>query len=306
MHILKLENVHVQQLPNEVLDKANIVALDENSVDLIDLWTKKISGSKMKDIVKRPISTIAFLLGLITKKEWEEELSHIPKLSNYREVGKHNEWLILERLNQAILNEWVPDVDEQETKLRISDLLVDNSAWKRVSSIFAPSATEKNYIFTDKRTFFLDKTKKQYADLFMLNIDGYTKNPDGSVKHVIEIKSKTGMLDNNIDWAGYLDLHLDQIVYYNKLTKATDGALLIIDHYSRGMKIHHLSQKDIDNRWSELNPMMNKVASAIIAIRENKFENAEQMAAFMETVNWGTEELITYETFVERARRLIL
>lgn len=290
---LKLDNYIEENINSEYLQSKNLEPFDTNDSQRQDFWRKKISGSKVKDVISRPLTTMAYLLGFISEEEWKGVLNFIPRMNYYRDHGKFAEDHIINMFNTAILNEGKDDDD----LLKVKDTLIDFASLSRMRDNFFPAMNEKYFIKSDKRTFF--RTGKKYSNLFMLNIDGYTENDDKSIRQIVEVKTKTGALGNNVDFAGYMKLHLDQMTYYAKMAGTTHGVVMIVDHWTRGMKVHTFSQREIDNHWNEIKDKI-KAVGLVVAGSRGK-ESIQTIVETIENVNWGEEsdELISKEKLIK-------
>lgn len=290
--IIKLQDYKDKYIQDKTLEKLKLLAYDFTDIERADAWTKKISGSKIKDVSTRPLTTIAYLLGMITEEQWSHQIDVIPKMNLYREHGLIMEDIIVDRVNKCIKHEGLDNPD----LIKFEDYLTDFTSVPRIRNLFVPSLNDKVYIQSEKRS--LVKTGSKYIDLFMLNIDGYTENPDGSIKHIVEVKTKTGALGNDLDYAGYMKLHLDQITYYTKMLEASDGAILLVDHHSRGLKVHTFTMREINNNWKELS---NKIKVVGMAVAGNRYkEPLENVVNAIESIDWGEkdQELITKEQLI--------
>lgn len=299
---IELKHFYEEDIEPNTLVDLKLEAVEASDIDRQDFWTKKISGSKIKDITSRPLSTIAYFLGQLTEEEWSADIEVIPKMPLYREHGKLMEDIIVDRFNWAIENEYKDEKPGEQKELKLFDIIVDASSVRRLRRTFCPSATEKYYIKNDKRTMF--RTGNKYSSLFMLNIDGYTTNKDGSIRQLVEVKTKTGALGNDLDFAGYMKLHFDQITYYSILLGATDGALLLVDHHSRGMKAHTFTNREIRNNWKVISPKIKAVAIVVAGTRNG--EDLDTIIETIETIDWGNNEVdgITKESIINMVKLL--
>lgn len=292
MKTIKLPDYKEKQINENTLKNLGFIANDFTDIERLDAWTKKISGSKIKDVSNRPLTTIAYLLGLITEESWSKPIDSIPKMNLYRDHGLLMEDIIVDRVNKCIKHEG----DDNPDLIKFKDYLVDYSSVPRLRKLFVPSLNDKVYIQSEKRS--LIKTGSKYIDIFMLNIDGYTENPDGSIKHVVEVKTKTGALGNDLDYSGYMTLHLDQITYYTKMLKASDGAILLVDHHSRGLKVHTFTMREIDNNWEILAPKIEAVGKAVVGNRHKL--PLKDVIESIEAIDWGepAAEIINKEALI--------
>lgn len=248
MEVIKLENVIQEEIDKGHLDAVNLKAQDLTDTDRQFAWQSKISGSKIKSILSTPLSVLAYYMGWITVEDLESKIRSIPRMNYYRDYGSVMEPWIVDSFNTAIKNEFSDD--PQKTILR--DTLIDTSAVHRVRQAFAPNMRDKSYIKQDKRSFFLDIPNEPESNIFMINIDGHVTNPDGSVKSIIEIKTKTGAPGEGFALQDYYKMHMDQISFYWKMMQPTDGAYLLIDHHARGLKVHKFENIDLDNHWKTI------------------------------------------------------
>lgn len=248
MEVIELKNVIIEDIKKEYLDSIKLMPYDMTDIERNFAWQSKISGSKIKTVLNTPLSLLAYYMGWITTEELDHKLRVIPRMNYFRDYGKIMEPTIVEFFNQAILNEF----SVNETDLILRDVLIDTAAVYKVRKVFAPNQRDKLYIKQDKRAFVLNVPGEEDSNIFMINIDGYTTNPDGSVKHLIEIKTKSGAMGEGYDSQSYFEMHIDQIAFYAKMLKPTDGAYLLVDHHSRGLKLHHFTPEDLAKHWEQI------------------------------------------------------
>ncbi len=310
MEKIELKNVIIENIPDDYLESVGFSGHEFTYADRVNAWKRNISGSKIKTILATPLSTLAYYLGWISEDDLDAGLRHIPRLNFFRDFGSVMEPYIVNMFNTAIINE-----HSDNPKLTVlRDILVDSSAVYRVRQEFAPNMRDKLLIKQDKRSFIMDKQDSPDGidlTLFMANIDGYTSNIDGSIKSIVEIKTKTGADGERFELHDFYKLHIDQISFYWKMLKPSDGAYLLVDHYSRGYKIHKFTNEDLEAHWNTIKPAIMNFASAYMLLLRmangEKSDEILQEALDNITKLQGTsptEECITSQDLITMVKRL--